>query len=554
MKYPYKQKGNGLGRNERNIDNQNIKDIESDIRELLGRINNLVISASTGEIQANDARLDLLNVLHDTLKERLDSDAERVLTKADQSYVETMLATAVSGAPKGFYNTLTALNTAYPQGTDGVFLVLENGHIYIWNDTTWADAGVYQGIEIPNKTVGKTKLTNDVLKQLSETYDSDDIAYAIVDNSNRCVFSIDLNGKTRIFNMDFETNSISETAIEGVANINSEASGVLWGVVDASDRMSELIINTEGKVPSWVLDSWKERMFSNGEPINEDSISCWGDSLTAGAGGNGTTYPNVLASLTGRTVYNMGVGGETSATIACRQGGRVFIVNDFTIPADTTKVKVAGFDKQLTDNFGRSVHPLRQGNGSLNPCYIAGIQGTLSIIQTSSTSTDYEYFFQRTTAGSAKVIDRPTPIITDGQIKRKSDIMVIFIGQNGGFSDDNELINQIKSMVDFNDSPNTEYVVVGVPSGSSAERAARDSAFQQAFGRRFINIREYLSKYGLADAGITPTTQDLDDMSKGMNPTSLRVDSVHLNAAGYTVIGNVIYKRLKELGILGAMV
>lgn len=132
---------------------KNLQDIDAEFTSLIKRIANLILSASTGEIQANDARLDLEGILHDTLKDRIDADALRVLSKADLSYVETMLASAVSGAPKGFYNTLTALQAAYPQGTEGVFLVLENGHIYIWNGTAWSDAGVYQGIQIADGSI-----------------------------------------------------------------------------------------------------------------------------------------------------------------------------------------------------------------------------------------------------------------------------------------------------------------------------------------------------------------------------------------------------------------
>ena len=63
-------------------------------------------------------------------------------------------------------------------------------------------------------------------------------------------------------------------------------------------------------------------------------IVCWGDSLTAGVGGNGVTYPDVLSNLiktniTGQygggklrdvEVINCGVGGESSVTIAGRSG------------------------------------------------------------------------------------------------------------------------------------------------------------------------------------------------------------------------------------------
>ncbi|MED3888002.1 SGNH/GDSL hydrolase family protein [Priestia aryabhattai] len=150
---------------------KNLQDIDKEFTSLVQRIANLIISASSGEIQANDARLDTLGILHKTLKERVDSDVLQLLElaakKADQAYVETMLAAAISGAPKGFYNTFSALNSAYPQGTDGVFLVLENGHIYIWNGTAWADAGVYQGIEVPINSVSKSKLTKDIQDNIS---------------------------------------------------------------------------------------------------------------------------------------------------------------------------------------------------------------------------------------------------------------------------------------------------------------------------------------------------------------------------------------------------
>jgi lysophospholipase L1-like esterase len=46
------------------------------------------------------------------------------------------------------------------------------------------------------------------------------------------------------------------------------------------------------------------------------NITTWGDSLTGGSGG--TAYPTQLASLSGYTVYNGGVGGETSTQIASR--------------------------------------------------------------------------------------------------------------------------------------------------------------------------------------------------------------------------------------------
>ncbi|WP_373781147.1 hypothetical protein [Jeotgalibaca porci] len=66
--------------------------------------------------------------------------------KAEQSFVDSQFATIVSGAPKGTYTDLTALKIAYPNGAEGIFLVLSDGHWYYWNSTTqaWTDGGVYQ--------------------------------------------------------------------------------------------------------------------------------------------------------------------------------------------------------------------------------------------------------------------------------------------------------------------------------------------------------------------------------------------------------------------------
>src|ERR1043165_4079862 len=53
------------------------------------------------------------------------------------------------------------------------------------------------------------------------------------------------------------------------------------------------------------------------------SIVTWGDSLTWGgqSSSRDTTYPADLGRLLARTVFNAGVGGQTSSEIAARQGG-----------------------------------------------------------------------------------------------------------------------------------------------------------------------------------------------------------------------------------------
>lgn len=50
----------------------------------------------------------------------------------------------IDGSPRGVYDNLEALQTAYPSGSNGVYLTSDNGHWYYWNGSAWTDGGVYQ--------------------------------------------------------------------------------------------------------------------------------------------------------------------------------------------------------------------------------------------------------------------------------------------------------------------------------------------------------------------------------------------------------------------------
>src|ERR1035437_2659914 len=186
-------------------------------------------------------------------------------------------------------------------------------------------------------------------------------------------------------------------------------------------------------------------------------IAAWGDSLTAGAGGAGVTYPNALQTdLSGRSVYNGGVGGETSTQIETR------------MVADTTK---AGYTVIIW--AGRN-------NYSATTTVEADIATMVA-----SLGSNRHYLIMSVMNGSYGANEQ--------------------IGGTG--------YNQIQSI-------NT-YLAATYPG-------------------HYIDIREYIIQYGLIDAGITPTSQDLTDITNDVPPTSLRYDSVHLNAAGYTIVARQV--------------
>jgi hypothetical protein len=259
----------------------------------------------------------------------------------------------------------------------------------------------------------------------------------------------------------------------------------------------------------------------------------WGDSLTAGAGGSGTSYPNVCASELGITSFkNCGVGGENANTIACRQGGDSLILK----PCNVSEYSLS----ELTDIYGTQCNPLRQGSGSnsVNPIYINGVKCTLSISQTSTTDPNAKY----TITGYNEPLLAETPVKFAG-CDIKSKITIIFVGQNGpGLAERLSIIDSMISKI------NDKYIVMGLSSGSTTSRSDEESQMLSKYGVHYFNTRNMLSKYGMSIMNLTPTTSDVNEMSKGEVPSSLRSDSVHLNANGYTALGKMLAQKIRACG------
>lgn len=72
-------------------------------------------------------------------------DTSGAVRIADQAYVDTKVATVISGSPKSAYATLAALQSAYPTGTTGIFVVLADNKWYLWTNNQWTAGGTYIG-------------------------------------------------------------------------------------------------------------------------------------------------------------------------------------------------------------------------------------------------------------------------------------------------------------------------------------------------------------------------------------------------------------------------
>ena len=324
------------------------------------------------------------------------------------------------------------------------------------------------------------------------------------------------------------------------------------------DSLGQLESNVEKAEEK--LNGQEERIKKLEEPTTLTGIVCWGDSLTAGGG-----WTSTLQKLSGITVYNGGTGGENARTIAARQGADVMLVNNITIPAACEPVTIAvrKTDAGILTEEGYKVTPLLQGGAHVNPVKIGDVEGTLRWTGTNYADTNGIWTFIRSVAGEAVTIKRPTAIRTafDRMHNQASEVMILFIGQNGGYADLADLIRMHQQMISH--FKGKEYLVLGLSSGTESQRAEYEKQMKQAFGRRFVSLREYLahpvydtdgktviSCYGLDDAGLDPTDADIERIKLGQVPQTLLADSVHYTVATKTVIGTMLYKKMVELGIL----
>ena len=78
--------------------------------------------------------------------------------KADRTYVDALITNVADGSPRDVFYSITALQTAFPTGQIGTYLVFDSSftdgaHSFIWKTNAWVDLGVYQANAIAENSV-----------------------------------------------------------------------------------------------------------------------------------------------------------------------------------------------------------------------------------------------------------------------------------------------------------------------------------------------------------------------------------------------------------------
>lgn len=305
-------------------------------------------------------------------------------------------------------------------------------------------------------------------------------------------------------------------------------------------------------------------------------IVCWGDNLTAGTSGN-ASYPYVLQKYINTylcdiydfrssvinadeyswlkwddykvsiPVVNMGSGQENSETILGRAGVMPYKVERrFEIPAEVESVQIS-----LASVNGNAVSPLTAGDLGVNPVTINGVEGTLTL---ETKNWQQSYWFQRATAGESVTVEAGTEIITASTSAYQDYIHIVWLGTYDRLLSAGDLVQNVKQLLERQLQNPDRYLVIGPCSYGGSWEASRldaiDDAMMQAFGNRYINLRQYLVTDGMRDAGFSPTAKDALNISQGNVPVSFRstTGSAELNGRAYELTGKLVYERMERLG------
>ena len=289
-----------------------------------------------------------------------------------------------------------------------------------------------------------------------------------------------------------------------------------------------------------------DSMCTNKILVETEKIICWGDSLTAGGG-----WTETLSKLSNKTVINCGVGGENTNTIMSRQGSDCITINNIVIPASKSPIKLSNYNDGFNTLMGNKSTPILQGGTEqFNPCIINGVKGELLWSGASYDDVNGIWTFTRSNEGEEVIINRPTELITYAdRIYNGKNIHIFFTGTNDGVFDIDEFISKIDRMIAH--CRTSHYLILGLTRKlDDFDIINYKKKMYDRYGRNFLDLHGYLYEYGLEDAGIIATERDLNDIENGKIPTSLTSDGVHYTTATKTIIGNLVYKRLRDLNFV----
>lgn len=382
--------------------------------------------------------------------------------------------------------------------------------------------------------------------------------------------------------IDLTADTVTEKTLAKGATAHNAAGDIITGELDNVSGVSRED-NDKGGVTVMVKSDGNSSSSSTGS-VKGVTVYCWGDSLTEGVGGKIRQAENVIDYMAysypawlgqSYNVVNLGARGEDITAIMARQGAKPAVVGGFTIPADTTPVKIGTLTKLAEASTGTGLvnadgtvlkwHREVESPG-VNPCTIAGIEGTLyrGVETTCDNDHEYTYYFVRSAAGTATEVAENTEVVTYAMNHYRNGVACIWMGANGGWSSVSDFCTKAQAMLDYGNYSNYLIIV----SRESYATSATDLAYIK---KKFTDnsgvchvlyLPDLLVNRGMMAAGVSFnwidtsswTTTDkillnapvLCEYISGQSGESA-YSALHFSAWGYKAIGKFVQEKLASL-------
>ena len=289
-----------------------------------------------------------------------------------------------------------------------------------------------------------------------------------------------------------------------------------------------------------------------------NSLLCLGDSLMAGklASGPNENYPvTVVGPALGATVVNDGRPGWASSDVALLSGALdVTLSTAGPIPASgavTVTMLTAG-------SFRKSSSAAISWTGVATTDTGDTVPGVLQHVQNSGGATE-SWRFTRTTAGAPIATSQITFHCTE-QDSRRDWALAVLVGTNNFLDGLNpyDVLRDLDLMVQYRTSAGSRFVIMTMPGSADSPVGAGNydtyvdinNQMIRRFGDRVFDLRSHMIRYGLAEANVAATSNDLTDIGSDVVPRSIRYDNVHFTAPGYTGIGKCLARFIASRGII----
>ncbi|MBO5631214.1 MAG: hypothetical protein J5965_19270, partial [Aeriscardovia sp.] len=286
-------------------------------------------------------------------------------------------------------------------------------------------------------------------------------------------------------------------------------------------------------------------------------------------------WPDFLQRYLGNEykVINSGVSGENTLGIMLRQGSLPLLIGkDILFCAKQGIVThIASKNDSLFEGMmggGNSLllHGWEHNTSArFNPCVINDREYNIHSIShpyKNSTSDSlfswlYDYYIEplgesqnRGQFCDVDTIAKGSRIYTwASQHLRNPYINIFFIGQNGGYSSINELISQIKTMINYSNAK--RYIVISFHHTNNIVRTIpemkrMEQSYYKTFGQNYINLRDSLIHLDFYKEGFTLTREDSMSVRNGKVPQTLMKDGLHFNPEVYDIIARMIFNKIKQ--------